>query len=143
MGTLYDDDVIAWVEQQVALLRKGHWSELDIDNIVEEIEDVGKSEQRELRSRLGVLISHLLKWKYQPDRQGHSWRLTIRAQRDSIAYDVKKCPSLKRLLRDPHWMQSTYRHARVEAEAETGVYGMTAALPWNLEQLLSQEFFPE
>jgi len=89
MSTLYDDDVIAWVEQQVALLRAGRWSELDVDNIVEEIEDVGKSEQRELRSRLEVLIAHLLKWKYQPDRQGHSWRLTIRAQRDSIGHDVR------------------------------------------------------
>jgi hypothetical protein len=64
MGTLYDDDVISWAAQQAALLRAGRWSELDIDNIAEEIEDVGKSEKRQLQSRQVVLLTHLLKWKY-------------------------------------------------------------------------------
>lgn len=143
MNTLYDDDVIAWAEQQVALLRAGRWSELDVDNIIEEIEDVGRSEKRELQSRVVVLISHLLKWQYQPGRQGHSWSNTIKEQRDAIAEDIRKSPSLKRLLKDPKWLQATFRCARAEAEVQIKVYDLPETLPWSVEQLLSQDFFPE
>ncbi len=64
--TLYDQDFYAWTQRQVELLRSGRWGELDIENLVEEIESLGRQERQELHNRLGVLLGHLLKWHYQP-----------------------------------------------------------------------------
>lgn len=69
MGTRYAHDVVAWANERAALLRAGDLSAIDVEHIAEEIEDVGKSEQRELASRMSVLLAHLLKWQYQPGRQ--------------------------------------------------------------------------
>ena len=88
--TDYNADIIQWARQQAALLRAGRFSALDIEHIAEEIEDVGKSEERELESRLAVLIAHLLKWQYQPEKRGASWRLTIAEQRRNDPPAAKK-----------------------------------------------------
>jgi len=77
----YDRDVVAWANEQAALLRGGRFSELDIEHIADEVEDVGKSEQRELVSRMAILLAHLLKWQFQPERRGRSWLNTIKNQR--------------------------------------------------------------
>jgi hypothetical protein len=77
MSNLYDEDVIAWAEQQSRLLRSRQWSQLDIDNIAEEIEDVGKSEKRELQSRMCVLMAHLLKWTYRTSGRMHHERTVL------------------------------------------------------------------
>jgi len=143
MSNLYEDDIIAWSEQQAALLRRGQWSELDIDNIAEEIEDVGKSEKRELKSRLSVLTSHLLKWKYQPTRRTHSWQNTIREQRAAIRQDIKKMPSLKSLLRNTNWLADVYRRALVDTHAETSLPGLPIESPWTMTEILAEEFFPD
>lgn len=143
MGNLYEADAIAWAEQQVWLLRSGHWSQLDIDNLAEEIEDVGKSEKRELLSRFGVLIAHLLKWTHQPERRGRSWRTTIRDQRAQIERDVEQHPSLKRLLGDRNWLEDAFSHARTATFNETSVPNLPIALPWTIEQLLAQDYLPE
>lgn len=143
METLYEDDVLAWAEQQAALLRSRQWSQLDIDNIVEEIEDVGKSEKRELQSRMSVLISHLLKWKYQPIRRSHSWQNTIREQRSAIQQDIKKTPSLGPLLGNARWVASAYRRARIDTYAETSLPALPDELPWPVNELMSEDFFPE
>jgi len=95
MATLYQQDVIAWANQQAALLRAGRFAELDVEQVAEEIEDVGKSEQRELANRIAVLLAHLLKWQFQPERQGRSWRQTITVQRRAIAKRLQRTPSLK------------------------------------------------
>ncbi|MYN15502.1 DUF29 family protein [Rugamonas sp. FT107W] len=143
MSNLYEDDIIAWSEQQAALLRAGQWSQLDIDNIAEEIEDVGKSEKRELQSRQSVLLTHLLKWKYQPGRRGSSWVRTIREQRAAVAADLVQYPHLKPLLSDPQWFRQVYRRARIDAEAQTHLPDLPDELPWTVEQLLDPDFFPE
>jgi hypothetical protein len=93
--TLYDQDFYAWTQQQVELLRSGHLQELDIENMVEEIESLGRQERQELENRLGVLLGHLLKWHYQPEARSKSWRATIEEQRFRIARLIKKNPSLK------------------------------------------------
>ncbi|GJI99594.1 hypothetical protein RugamoR64_01330 [Duganella rhizosphaerae] len=143
MGTLYEDDVIAWSEQQAALLRSGHWSELDIDNIAEEIEDVGKSEKRELQSRLSVLTSHLLRWKFQPTRRARSWKNTIREQRTAIWQDIKKTPGLKSLISNPNWVAGAYRRALIDTYAETSLPALPDESPWTIAEILTEEFFPE
>jgi len=85
----YDDDVAAWASEQAALMRAGRSDQLDLEHIAEEIEDVGKSERRELASRMAVLLAHLLEWKYQPERQSNSWCRTIKEQRRALGFHIK------------------------------------------------------
>ena len=85
---LYDQDFYAWTQQQAVLLRaKGVWRELDYGNLAEELESLGKRDRRELERRLEVLVMHLLKWCYQPERRerSRSWRSSIREQRRRLA----------------------------------------------------------
>ena len=95
---LYEIDFYAWTQEQSALLSRGQWQSLDIENLVEEIESLGKQQKQELRNRLGVLIGHLLKWEFQPELRGKSWRSTIVEQRDRIKLHLKDNPSLKSYL---------------------------------------------
>ena len=93
MGTAYDTDFAAWAAEQAGLLRAGLVNSIDFRNLAEEIEDMGKSEQRALESRLQVLICHLLKWKFQPEQRGNSWRATIKEQRLKIKRLFSESPS--------------------------------------------------
>ena len=94
-SNLYETDFYAWTVEQSKLLQVGDFKHLDITNLVEEIESLGKQERRELESRLGVLIGHLLKWDYQPERRSKSWRSTIREQRRAAQKLLSQNPSLK------------------------------------------------
>ena len=143
MGNLYEDDVIAWAEQQASLLRAGRWSQLDIDNIAEEIEDVGKSEKRELRHRLAVLLEHLAKWRYQQDHRGSSWLTTIRVQRLDIQTLVGKVPSLRRLISDREFAEGVWRDALVLAVKETQSVDFPMECPWTLNEALASDFLPD
>jgi hypothetical protein len=142
MGNLYDTDVVAWAWEQAALLRSGQLSAIDALNIAEEIEDVAKNEQRQLGSRLVVLLSHLLKWKYQPSHRGHSWRLTIKAQRSSIARALRRIPSLKHYLKDEEWLDEVWDDAVVAATKETQLQ-LPSQNPWSLSQVFDPDFFPD
>ena len=82
---LYESDFYAWTQEQAKLLRARRWDDLDLDNLVDEVESVGKSDKREIRNRLEILLAHLLKWKHQPGGRGSSWRSTILEQRRGIA----------------------------------------------------------
>ncbi len=95
MTKLYDTDFYAWTLEQSKLLQGANWQDLDIKNLVEEIESLGKQEKRELENRLGVLIGHLLKWIYQPNMRSRSWQVTIRVQRQQIQRHIQQNPSLK------------------------------------------------
>ncbi len=98
--TLYKQDFYAWTQRQAELLRAGQLGELDIENLIEEIESLGRQERQELRNRLGVLLGHLLKWHYQPEARSKSWVYTIREQRQEIQRHLKENPSLKPYLRE-------------------------------------------
>ncbi|NJL55086.1 DUF29 domain-containing protein [bacterium] len=93
--TLYDQDFFAWTQRQVELLRSGKLADIDIDNLVEEIESLGRQERQELRNRLGVLLGHLLKWHYQPEARTKSWAATIQEQRRRMQRHLQENPSLK------------------------------------------------
>ena len=69
MNIAYEKDIVAWANEQAGFIRARRFDLLDLENIAEEIEDVGKSEQRELESRMAVLFAHLLKWKFQSERR--------------------------------------------------------------------------
>jgi Domain of unknown function DUF29 len=93
--TLYEQDFYAWTIQQTELIRSGRWELLDVENLIEEIESLGRQERRELKNRLGVLLGHLLKWRYQPEARSKSWWATIFEQRQEILQLLKENPSLK------------------------------------------------
>jgi len=139
----YDEDVLVWSQQQARLLREGRFAELDIEHLADEIEDVGKSEKRELASRCAVLIAHLLKWQIQPDLRSNSWRATILEQRRRVALAVKRTPSLKATLRDADWREDVWLDARDQVRAETGL--PNAAIPedpFKIEQAIDTNFWP-
>lgn len=138
----YDFDVIAWAQEQAALLRSGQFGLLDIEHIAEEIEDVGKSEQRELLSRMVVLLAHLLKWQYQAERRSNSWRLTIIGQRKDVAYALKETPSLKTKFRDPEWVELLWAKAIAHAASETGLSVFPETCPWSFQQIVDIDFWP-
>ncbi len=143
MSTAYDTDVVAWSEEQAALIRAGKFSALDLEHIADEVEDVGKSEKRELASRLTVLLAHLLKWSAQPEHRGASWRGTIKEQRAEVADILDDAPSLRLLLRDEAWMERTWARAVGRAMSETELDAFPASCPWTLEQMLDAGFLPE
>ena len=139
---LYEQDFYAWANEQAALLRAGALAAADIEHIAEEIESMGKTEKRELVSRLGVLLLHLLKWQYQPARRGASWEATIIVQRHDLADHLADNPSLKAQL--PAAISRAYSNAAPLAVGETGLPKATfpAACPWSFEQMIDEEFWP-
>src|SRR4029453_13613406 len=110
---LYDHDFYAWTQEQAALLRKGAVHALDLTNLAEEIESLGKSQHRELGSRLDVLMLHLLKWGYQPLERSGSWPGTIRTQRRELRRLLQQNPSLRPLV--PGAVTDGYPDARLDA----------------------------
>jgi hypothetical protein len=140
---LYDQDFYAWANEQAGLLRSGRLSEADIENIAEEIESMGRSEKRELVSRLTVLLLHLLKWRFQPRRRGASWEATIKVQRMKLASHMRENPSLKSQLSNA--IDEAYQIGRIEASDETGLDEATfpLACPWSYDELIKPEFWPE
>jgi len=143
MTASYDTDVVAWANEQAGLLRAGCFDLLDIENIAEEIEDVGKAEQRELMSRMAVLLAHLLKWQYQPQRRGSSWRRTIITQRRNIERALKKMPSLKAWLADPEWWEATWGDALDLATREINLDVFPEICPWTFAEIMDENWLPE
>ena len=94
-SNLYETDFYAWTLEQSKLLKNGDFKDLDIINLMEEIESLGKQQRQELRNRLAVLIGHFLKWDYQPKKRSKSGRVTIREQRREIIRLLDENPSLK------------------------------------------------
>jgi hypothetical protein len=92
---LYETDFYSWTVEQSEFLQSGKFEHLDLINLAEEIASLGRQERRELENRLGVLIGHLLKWQYQPEKRSRSWQVTINAQRREIQKLLANNPSLK------------------------------------------------
>ena len=140
--SLYEHDFYAWANEQAALLRAGNLSAADIEHIAEEIESMGKTEKRELVSRLAVLLLHLLKWQYQPVRRGASWQATIRVQRRDLTRHLKDNPSLKAKLGEA--IEDAYGNVLIEAAAETGLpeHTFPQTCPWPFDQLMDERFWP-
>jgi hypothetical protein len=110
--------------------------------LAEEIEDVGKSEQRELANRMALLLAHLLKWQLQGGRRGASWRITIRNQRRGIVRRLQETPSLRPKLDDPDWWAAVWYDATAQAAEETGLSDFPDACPWTPTQTLDPDWLP-
>ncbi len=117
--TIYEQDFQAWALENAALLRQGKLADIDVLHIAQELEGMGASERRELQSRLQVLVCHLLKHQYQPERRGKSWLLTIGHQRDVIDRLLKQSPSLRPLLDNAEEVGDIYAKVVRDAVIET------------------------
>jgi hypothetical protein len=139
----YQKDFYSWTCEQAELLRAGRFNELDVSNLIEEIETMGRSEKRELENRLTVLLVHLLKWQYQPTRRGRSWQLTIQEQRLEFFDVLNDNPGLKPQLQA--LLTHSYRKAKIRASKETGLDtdAFPIACPWEFAQLMDDAFLPD
>ena len=140
--SLYDTDFFAWANAQAALLRSGRLAAADIEHIAEEIESMGRSEKRELLSRLALLLMHLLKWQVQPTLRGNSWRAAIKVQRREIARHLADNPSLAARL--PEVLTDAYGDAVLLAARESGLAeaAFPASNPWTFGEIMDDGFWP-
>ncbi|RJG11532.1 DUF29 domain-containing protein [Massilia cavernae] len=139
---LYDLDFVRWTEHQAMLVRERRFGELDLENLLEEIESMGSSEHHALRSRLVVLLIHLLKCQFQPERKSESWLATLGEQRTQIELGLERSPSLKSHL--AAYIEKAYRSAVRRASIETGLEQTVfpSANPYSAEQILDIDFIP-
>ena len=139
----YEEDFYAWTVEQSRLLRSGELSAIDVANIAEEIESMGRSDRRELKSRLVVLVMHLLKWRHQPGARSRSWSATIDAQRLQIEEVLVESPSLRPMV--AAMLSESHAIARARAIAETGLANeaFSEACPFTPDEVLSRAFLPE
>jgi hypothetical protein len=137
----YENDFYAWTQHQAYLLKTGQFHKIDWHHIAEEIEDIGRSEKRELESRLEVLIMHLLKWQFQTNLRSHSWQLTIKEQRLRLERLLEENPSLSAALLAAT-IEKTYQLAIISAERETGLFSFPETCPYSLTEIFSPEFLP-
>jgi Domain of unknown function DUF29 len=140
--SLYETDFYAWTQEQTVLLRNQQWHRIDLPNLIEEIESLGKQQRQELRHRLSILIGHLLKWEYQPQRRSRSWLATLRIQRIDAIELLEDNPSLKSYLQEA--LDKSYLKGIELAVMETDLPGNTfpSACPYNLADILDKRFYP-
>ncbi|MCT7951030.1 DUF29 domain-containing protein [Ancylothrix sp. C2] len=139
---LYETDFYAWTQEQAQLLRNHQFDAIDLENLIEEVESLGKQERRELRNRLSILIGHLLKWEYQPERRSDSWLATIRIQRRDTLKLLKENPSLKPYLEEA--VGEAYENGRDLAKLETKLAKSTfpTVCLYSFSEILDEEFYP-
>lgn len=143
MNTItYESDFYLWTQQQADLLRQGQLQAVDLENIAEEIESMGKSDRRAVWSQLANILLHLLKWQYQPERRGSSWEQSIDNGREQLDWLIKDSPSLlPKLLA---FAEEVYPGARRKAARESGLSlnAFPEQCPFTVEQIIN-DFWPE
>jgi hypothetical protein len=141
---LYEQDFLAWTMSQAEALRARQAVALDWANLLEEVESMGASQRRELRNRMRVLLMHLIKWQWQPERRGASWGSTIDVQRYELMDLLVASPSLKKDVSDV--ILYVWPQAKKEAAKETGIMPdiLPESCPWDAEkQILMTDWLPE
>ncbi|MGK7957000.1 MAG: DUF29 domain-containing protein [Crocosphaera sp.] len=143
LAKLYETDFVAWIEETTKLIKEKQFEKVDWNSVIEEIESLGKSDKRELKNRLAVLIQHLLKWQYQQNLRSASWKNTIDEQRNSITDLLDDSPSLKPYLTEI--IHQSYSRGRKAAINETGLSTNTfpSECCYTIEQILDDNFLPE
>ena len=139
----YENDFYTWLIYNAQLLREGRLSEIDTVNIAEELEALGRSEKRELKNRLAVLLAHLLKWQFQPEKRSKSWQRTLKEQRKQVFEVLKDSPGLRSSLAE--FLSNAYDSAIRKAAEETGFDedAFPQTCPFAFEQIMNDAFYPE
>ncbi len=140
--TRYDADFHRWIDEQSAALKAGQFDHLDVTHLIEELDSMSARERRELINRLAVLLAHLLKWQFQPERRCTGWRLTINEQRRQLVLLLEDSPSLARRL--PEFLERAYRNGSRAALEETGFLKspFPESCAYGVEQILDEDFMP-
>ena len=140
---LYDRDYYLWLSHTAQLIKEGKFSEVDAANLIEEIEDMGRSEKRAVKSNLVIVLLHLLKYKYQPAKRTNSWKSSIREHRRRLRDDFKVSPSLKRHFEEV--FDECYQDGRAQAADEMGLPLDTfpPLSPFTPEQVLNPDYLPQ
>jgi hypothetical protein len=141
--TDYEDDDYLWLYEQIELLRLKRINEVDLPNLIRELEDMGSEKLHALESAYRLLIAHLLKWAFQPERRSSSWEITIVRERSNI--ELRERTSRTLAGQAPRIVDRIYRRALKEASVETGLpkSAFPAECPWTLDQLRDEDFLPE
>jgi Domain of unknown function DUF29 len=141
--TLYQTDYLQWIETTAKKLRSQDYGTVDWENLIEEIEDMGRSERRSLESNLIVVLLHLLKWQYQPERRSGSWESSIIEHRRRIKKAIQESPSLKPYL--DSILTESYTEAVKQAKAETGLplETFSTECPYEAIAVINDEFLPQ
>lgn len=144
MSSLYETDFFAWTQKTVDLIKSKQFNAIDWENVVEEIESLGRSDHDKLINSLKILITHLLKWQYQPNLRSKSWENTIFKERENIEEYLEDSPSLKQFFTSKEWMIRVYKRGRRIAVRETqmGEEAFPSTCPYTVEQLQSFSYFP-
>jgi Domain of unknown function DUF29 len=137
--SLYDTDYVAWLDEQARHLRAGRLHAIDIENVAEELESLMKTERRELRSRLEVLILHLIKWDHQPEQRSNRWRAAVAEQRRRIRDLLLDSPSLRQEVAPT--CKAVYADAVQQAAVETLLSESVfpSDLTYSIEQIFERE----
>ncbi|MFM7424624.1 MAG: DUF29 domain-containing protein [Elainella sp.] len=143
MSEKYSEDFSLWINQTAQLLRERRWHEIDLPNLIEEVESLGKSERRGISSQLTRLLLHLLKWQYQPQRRSDSWLDSITDARTQIELAIEESPSLRSYPTDQ--LEESYQRARRQAAKQTGmeISRFPEACPYSVELVLAEDWLPE
>lgn len=138
----YDTNYDTWLANQITSLQQGQWHELDIPHLIEELEQLNKSNERELESYLIVLLTHLLKWEFQPTHRSHSWLGSIQFSRDRIAKLFKHQKSLKHRVEE--FIPDAYKSALKVANKETQIkiHLFPQKCLYSKDQLLDEDWLP-
>ncbi|TYQ31725.1 DUF29 domain-containing protein [Pseudanabaena sp. UWO310] len=141
-NALYEQDFCLWIERALLLLHEGNLRDLDLENLLEEIADMGNSQKQALESNLKIILMHLLKYKYQADKRTNSWRYTIIEHRQRIRKAFKNSPSLRRYFLQE--FTDVYLDARqlavVETELSPNIFPIEC--PFTTDQVLDEDYFP-
>lgn len=142
-SSLYERDYYLWLQTTAKQLREGRLSEIDRANLIEEIESMGRSEKSALVSNLQIILMHLLKHKYQPEKRSNSWLFSIFEHRDRLLEAFEVSPSLKPYFREV--FAKCYTKARKKASLETGLPISTfpTESPFTPEETLDTEYLPD
>lgn len=143
MSEGYSTDFSSWINQTAQLLRERRWQEIDVPNLIEEVEDLGRSERRGIASQLTRLLLHLLKWQYQPQRRSDSWLDSITDARTQIELTIEDSPSLRSYPEEQ--LEEAYQRARRQAAQQKGmeISVFPEVCPYSLETVLSENWLPE
>jgi hypothetical protein len=141
--SLYETDYLKWIDTTIDQLKQQNYADIDWENLIDEIEDMGRSARKGFRSSLVILLTHLLKWQFQPERRSNSWKASIVEHRRRILEDLEESPSFKPYLEQV--FAKCYEAAIDQASAETGLPESTfpRSCPYTFAQVLEAGCLPE
>lgn len=141
--SLYEADYLKWIEATVEKLRSQDYANIDWENVIEELESMGRSERKSLKSNLVILVMHLLKWQFQPEMRSGSWKGSIVEHRRRIQDDLKDSPSLKPYLEEVFTKCYSDAVEQASAETELPVEVFPPLCPYTSAEVLEANFFPD